>query len=83
MGLTTEEHNWLRSIEGKIDTIRADVAKITAYGCAQAPRHDDHEKRIRNVEEAVNQSKGALRMAHVLSGAIGACLMFLANRLWK
>jgi len=83
MSLTTEEHNWLRSIESKIDGIKADVAKLTAYGCAQAPRHDDHEKRIRNVEEAVNQSKGALRMAHVLSGAIGAGIIFLANRLWK
>jgi hypothetical protein len=83
MSLTTDEHAWLRSIETKIDTIQKDVAKLTAYGCAQAPRHDDHEKRIRNVEEIVNQSKGALRMAHVLSGAIGACLMFLANRLWK
>ena len=83
MGLTTEEHNWLRSIEGKIDTIRTDVSKLTAFGCAQAPRHDDHEKRIRAMEEIVNQSKGALRMAHVLSGAIGAGLMFLANKLWK
>jgi hypothetical protein len=83
MSLTTEEHAWLRSIEGKIDTIRADVSKLTAFGCAQAPRHDDHEKRIRAMEEVVNQSKGALRMAHVLSGAIGAGLMFLANRLWK
>lgn len=83
MSLSTEEHAWLRSIEAKIDGIRADVAKITAYGCAQAPRHDDHERRIRATEETLAEGKGALRMAHVLSGAIGACLMFVANRIWR
>ena len=83
MSLTTDEHAWLRTIEAKIDTIQKDVAKLTAYGCAQAPRHDDHERRIRSIEAMANQSKGALHVAHVLSGAIGAALMFLANRLWR
>ena len=83
MSLTTEEHSWLRSIEGKIDGIRSDLAKITAYGCAQAPRHDDHEKRIRAVEESVAQSRGAIRAANWVSGIVGAAVMFLLNRIWR
>jgi hypothetical protein len=83
MSLTTDEHAWLRSIEGKLDALRDGVAKITAYGCAQSPRHDDHEKRIRVVEEALQQSRGALRVAHFVSGIVGAAVVFLINRIWK
>ena len=83
MSLTSDERDWLRTIEGKLDGIKDDVAQLTAFGCAQAPRHDDHETRIRSVEENINQAKGGLRMAHVLSGVIGAVLAFVAGKIWK
>ena len=83
MSLSNEEHAWLRSIENKIDGIQKDVAHIVAYGCSQAPRHDDHEGRIRKVEGTLAEGRGAFKMAHVLSAAIGGALTFFAGRIWK
>ena len=33
--------------------------QVMAHGCAQAPRHDDHEKRIRTVESTMAENHGS------------------------
>jgi hypothetical protein len=83
MSLTTDEHAWLRRIETKLDDTQANVAKLTAFGCAQAPRHDDHEQRMRVLENAHAQGKGAYKFAHVLSAIIGGAMTFFAGKVWK
>ena len=80
MSLTNEEHAWLRKIEEKIDIIQRDIAKITAYGCAQAPRHDDHEKRIRAVEAAEAKREGRVAIiAAIFSSVCSAAVMSLGS----
>jgi hypothetical protein len=76
MSLTSDERDWLIRIEKKIDN-------ILLHGCSKSELHADHEKRIRDIEVNINQAKGGLRMAHVLSGVIGAVLAFVANKIWK
>lgn len=83
MSPQTEDHAWLVRIETKLDALTADVARITAFGCAQAPRHDKHDDRIRALETSMDQAKGGLKLAHVLAGVIGGVLTFVAGKLWK
>ena len=73
--MTSDEHAWLLRIETKIDRLEESVSRLTAYGCSQAPRHDDHEKRIRAVENtmAENHGKGI-----VVGAVISAVISILA-----
>ena len=70
--MTTEEHAWLRRIEEKLDGIRMN-------GCAKAPSHEDHEKRLRTVENQQAESRGKIVM---LSAFISVAAVFI-GRLFK
>ena len=70
--MTTEEHAWLRRIEEKLDGIRMN-------GCAKAPAHEDHEKRLRAVENQQAESRGKIV---ILSGLISVVAVFI-GRLFK
>lgn len=70
--MTAEEHAWLRRIEEKLDGIRMN-------GCAKAPSHEDHEKRLRAVENQQAESRGKII---ILSGLISVVAVFI-GRLFK
>ena len=96
--MTSEEHNWLRAIEGKIDklaeqlsaanqsnsehfsAVNKSIADLTAYGCAQAPRHDDHEGRLRMVENNMAENKGkGVVIGAMISGVISIAAVYLGK----
>ena len=70
--MTAEEHAWLRRIEEKLDGIRMN-------GCAKTPSHEDHEKRLRAVENQQAESRGKII---ILSGLISVVAVFI-GRLFK
>jgi hypothetical protein len=80
MSLTTDERAWLHRIEEKIDGVKGDVAYICAHGCVQAPRHDDHEKRMRKLEASENQRIGSMA---VVATAITVAGMWIKGMIWK
>ena len=67
--MTTEEHAWLRRIEEKLDGIRMN-------GCAKAPAHEDHEKRLRAVENQQAESRGKVV---ILSAIISVVAVFIGR----
>jgi len=70
--MSSDEHIWLRKIEDKVDAVLALVNDIRSNGCVQAPRHDDHEKRIRSLETMTYRALGGI-----------AVLVFLVHVFWK
>ena len=72
MSLSSDEHAWLRRIEDKLDDIRMN-------GCSKAPQHEDHETRLRTVENQQAETRGKVIMA---SGVISVAAV-LIGRLFK
>jgi hypothetical protein len=85
--MTSEEHAWMRRIEDKLDKhsdqlacVNKSIADLTAYGCAQAPRHDDHESRLRIVENSMAESKGkGVVIGAVISGIISVSAVYIGK----
>jgi hypothetical protein len=65
-------------IEGNhelLTEVRGDVKWIAANGCAKSGQHDDHEKRLRDVEGSRNMLAGAASLAGAVLGVVGSWLM--------
>ena len=85
--MNAEEHAWLRRIEEKLDkhsdqlaSVNKSIADLTAYGCAQAPRHDDHEGRLRLVENSMAENKGkVVVIGALISGVISVAAVYLGK----
>jgi hypothetical protein len=60
---------------------------IQNRGCAKYPEHQDHEKRIRTMEDAKNVSKGELRgivlTCSAVASVIGGALTLLVEWIRK
>lgn len=85
--------DWMKGMSADITAIRTEGAEtlkmvnhINARGCARSDTHDmvdrDHENRLRSVEVTIEQSRGAFKMAHLVTGLVGAVLMFVAKKIW-
>lgn len=59
MSLTQDERDWLRSIESKID-------RLLLNGCARAAMHQNHDDRIRSIENEVAEGRGRDMVKHGL-----------------
>ena len=88
--MNADEHEWLRRIENKIDkhadqlaAANKSIGDLTAYGCAQAPRHDDHETRIRTVENWKAEMIGRVFILSVLAGAASSAIGSLLPLIFK
>ena len=77
--MTADEHAWMRRIEDKIDAHGKMLNNINANGCVRAPSHDDHEARLRVVENQQAESRGKVVM---LSAVISVIAVFI-GRLFK
>ena len=74
--MTDGEHAWLARIEKAIETNNALLYKINANGCAKASMHEDHERRIRAVENQQAESRGKMVM---LSGVISVVAVIIGK----
>lgn len=55
--------------------VRQDVKDIASHGCSKSATHDDHEKRLRDMETSRNILAGAASLAGALFGVVGSWLM--------
>lgn len=55
--------------------VRTDVKNMSMHGCSKATQHDDHEKRLRDVESSRNMLAGAASLAGAAFGIFGSWLL--------
>ena len=58
-----------------LSEVRSDVKNMASHGCAKSYQHDDHEKRLRDVEQSRNLLAGGAAVAGSLLGIIGSWLV--------
>lgn len=74
--MTSDEHDWLVRIEAAIGANNVLLHNMNANGCAKAHTHDDHERRIRVVENQQAESRGKMVM---LSGVISVIAVIIGK----
>ena len=74
--MTSDEIAWMVRIEDAIKTNNALLHTINANGCAKAGSHDDHEHRLRSVENQQAESRGKMVM---LSGVISVIAVIIGK----
>ncbi len=74
--MTSDELAWLVRIEKAIDANSILLHNMNANGCAKASSHDDHERRLRSVENQQAESRGKMVM---LSGVISVVAVIIGK----
>jgi len=74
--MTSDELAWLVRIEKAIDANSVLLHNMNANGCAKANFHDDHEHRLRSVENQQAESRGKMVM---LSGVISVVAVIIGK----
>lgn len=77
---------WMLAIQ-KLDAIHADVGvlKVQTATLVQAEKDhkeqlEDHEKRLRSLEEYITKARGALALAGVLAGTVGGIVVWALSK---
>lgn len=73
----------------KLDAIHADVGvlKVQTATLVQAEKDhkeqlEDHEKRLRSLEEYITKARGAIALAGILAGTIGGVVVWALGKVF-
>jgi hypothetical protein len=74
MSLSGDDYKYF---DGKFSDLHSRITDIKVHGCAKAGQHDDHEKRISEIEKMAARTAGR---ASVLGALFGTLLGFFGNK---
>lgn len=63
----------------EIQGLRGEVRTLCLHGCARAGMHDDHERRIRDIERAWQRAAGGAAAIGATSGILSGALVWLGK----
>jgi archaellum component FlaC len=70
----------INMIVDRLDRIEDKIDSIMLHGCSKNESHQDHEKRLRSIEEDRSKAIGIISFCSLIFGAVGAKLFQLFQK---